>query len=1035
MNTKGDILNAWIMVEHLSEGKMDNKKAHRFDVSRFYNLYALIRSQVDKDLKNKKRGGVIIWFEVFPFSEVIDILRKKYNLLLEEETVETGNKFSLALYFDKDMHIVLDMTYFTTSYYVRTYKDIPRTEEFIKYEEKQKEIISEWFRFSEKDKYEDVFNNAINEIIKRYNFSIDNCRYELLSNLENEDINLHSFFVSDLEKAKSCNSDLLNKYLLNKTDGERVNLDSNKKSEKFNLETFNNILQPQNYPVSRYPSNLHYALSFMQQVAVNLAVNNSMEKIKSVNGPPGTGKSTLLYDVIAELVTEQAFDIVKLVDKRIKGTYDTAYWENASLGCVPQSISEKNIVVVSSNHSAVKNIVDELPSIKKISEEFREELIEADYFYEISNSKVNIRWSEDNQGNKNRALDKTRLDNSEIKWGIFSFEGGRKDNMESLITVLEHIVDNLENEYISDVDVYNEFEKKYTEITDLRNRIQREAVKIEKLEETWKELVRVKSEFNTKRKEKKAENDKKISINKAEIENLKTDLLNIEHQNAEYTKQLTEFRIEKETINQYIGILKKPGLFSSRRVKKEYKQQLHDYISQISSIYEEECNLKKLLNNNDHSKYITSEEIGQYERDNKKIENEYEEWIIKTSKVIEHLELQVDEIKKQINSTIEKRKNDFSLSYKELQLSNPWFDQDYRMMQSSLFIAAIKVRKQFLYDNVKNIKTAIHIWRKQKKYAYNKQLIKESWNWINTAIPVIGSTFASISRMFSFTDSKCIGYLLIDEAGQALPQASVGAIFRSNRVMAVGDPSQIKPVLTLDPSVLNLIRKKYMVSESFLSENASTQSIIDSISKYGFYKDEEDWMGIPLWVHRRCKSPMFDISNRISYNGNMVQELPKDMGRIPGKAEWYDIKGVARDKYVEEQGEFLKNEILSRIKDKDNIFVISPFKNVAFHLSIKLKEIGYTKYENGKPVNVGTVHTFQGKEAKIVYLVLGADERSKGAANWAMGTANPNIMNVAATRAKEEFYIIGDKKLYSSLGSNVVDSTLSLLAKFHNNRG
>ena len=50
------------------------------------------------------------------------------------------------------------------------------------------------------------------------------------------------------------------------------------------------------------------------------------------------------------------------------------------------------------------------------------------------------------------------------------------------------------------------------------------------------------------------------------------------------------------------------------------------------------------------------------------------------------------------------------------------------------------------------------------------------------------------------------------------------------------------------------------------------------------------------------------------------------------------------------------------------------------------------------PTNVGTVHTFQGKEAPIVFFVLGADRQSSGAARWAVTEAN--IMNVAATRAK-----------------------------------
>ena len=39
-------------------------------------------------------------------------------------------------------------------------------------------------------------------------------------------------------------------------------------------------------------------------------------------------------------------------------------------------------------------------------------------------------------------------------------------------------------------------------------------------------------------------------------------------------------------------------------------------------------------------------------------------------------------------------------------------------------------------------------------------------------------------------------------------------------------------------------------------------------------------------------------------------------------------------------------------------------------------------------------------------------------------------MNVAATRAKEEFYIIGDKQLYALLGSRVADETIKIIGKY-----
>ena len=81
-------------------------------------------------------------------------------------------------------------------------------------------------------------------------------------------------------------------------------------------------------------------------------------------------------------------------------------------------------------------------------------------------------------------------------------------------------------------------------------------------------------------------------------------------------------------------------------------------------------------------------------------------------------------------------------------------------------------------------------------------------------------------------------------------------------------------------------------------------------------------------------------------------------------------------------------------KGKDIIYVISPFSNVAYHLAQELRKIHFTRYdEHGKPTNVGTVHTFQGKETPSVFLVLGADKSSSGVARWAVD--EPNMMNVA----------------------------------------
>ena len=120
--------------------------------------------------------------------------------------------------------------------------------------------------------------------------------------------------------------------------------------------------------------------------------------------------------------------------------------------------------------------------------------------------------------------------------------------------------------------------------------------------------------------------------------------------------------------------------------------------------------------------------------------------------------------------------------------------------------------------------------------------------------------------------------------------------------MAVGDPEQIQPVLTLESGILSIIKNEYKVGDKYISPDASTQTLLDEVSPYGYYKDQDHWIGIPLWVHRRSDDPMFTISNNISYNGLMVQG--KDNAN--GKAQWYHVEGMANNKYVKEEAELLK---------------------------------------------------------------------------------------------------------------------------------
>lgn len=1032
---KKNIINAWIMVEHLTEGSINlkNEDILPLDSPENGDFYSIFMSNIKKGISRKKiipgKGGIAVYLDIFKFNEVLDILRQKYNLQpTDEELHHSGDKFSIALYFNDKLIFDTERTFFTASGYIRRFHSVPANNYLYEYEEMLKtELIHEFYIDLETPKNLEVdFNAAMKKVMDKYGIKAENCRIQYLKNMENDAANLHSFFIEDLEKAKLSDSTNLEYFLFGNRE-YHINLDSNINSGNFNPYVFENILQPKKYPMGKFPCPYNRNLYFMQQVVVNLSSSYDDVSIISVNGPPGTGKTSLLKDIFADLIVKQAYDILRLTQKRIKGNENTRYFDKASIGELPEFITKNSIVVASSNNSAVQNIVNELPLIKEVENDAALEILkEVDYFFDLANSNLSSEW---NDRLHKQELKKQPLPGEKKYWGMFSLEGGKSVNMSNIITSVEHIVDYLENDYESDEKAYVEFKELYRKVETLRGEQQKYFEYAVQYQNIVLELKKVESFWLQNEKE----YEEKITALSIDIGKNDQQQKLAEQVLAEILQSKESLEASKKDLMIYLNILnaKKPGFFSGKRKKNEHRRQVYEIGEHLKICMDKmvECDgqIKNCRSQIEHLHNTIADNMSK--QDKLRAEEIAQK---NTIAQLEKKRLRLLQILKECSKPLI-----MTIEYDELQKFNPWFGDEFREMQISLFAMSLRVRKQFLYENVKNLKAAAIIWKKQNSYDENKKrLCAAAWGWINMAIPVISSTFASFSRMCKNLGEGILGHLFIDEAGQALPQASVGAIMRSRFITAVGDPSQIKPVLTLDSNVLGMLRKRYGISERYLSDSASTQTLTDKASQYGFYWEPDmsdaSWIGIPLWVHRRCRYPMFTISNEISYNGLMVQGNKGD-----GKVEWYDINGKAINKYVEEQGEFLLQKIKemmnhnTKIGDKnteDVIYVISPFSNVAYRIAEKLKSIGFTRYRQGKPTNVGTIHTFQGKQAPIVFLVLGADRQSIGAAKWAV--SEPNMINVAATRAKKEFYIIGDKKLYLSLGCDTIRKTYDIIQKY-----
>lgn len=220
---------------------------------------------------------------------------------------------------------------------------------------------------------------------------------------------LNSFYIDDIERAMHLvqtrqTPEALRQYLTPLSEAERHDLYTDSGRAQI-IEG----LDPCAMNSARWSSNPDHAMSLMQQ----FAINNSIEDLPnsgmfSVNGPPGTGKTTLLRDIIAENITKRA-DVLSNLETPADA------FQTGGAGKVKHLIPELTgfeMVVASSNNAAVENISRDLPKRGSVYDP------EIQYLQPVAH---NI--AANTGGN---ACEK--LSDKDIPWGLIAAAMGRKSN-------------------------------------------------------------------------------------------------------------------------------------------------------------------------------------------------------------------------------------------------------------------------------------------------------------------------------------------------------------------------------------------------------------------------------------------------------------------------------------------------------------------------------------------------------------------------------------------------------------------------------
>ena len=849
---------------------------------------------------------------------------------------------------------------------------------------------------------------------------------------------LNSFYLHDLERvaahvAKGTASASMLRYLgVAKVDHP---LDLLK-----DLSVLERAVAPADIPAAKWPTGKEKSLVVLQQAAVNLAGREltGKEGMLAVNGPPGTGKTTLLRDVIAMCVLERAVAMCGFNDPRQSFTETGERVEAGKASYkiygLADALKGHEVLVVSSNNKAVENVSKELPAEAAVSHAHGP----VRYFRSISDAV---------HGPRKRQGTEEEIAPEPVKtWGLIAAVLGNKDNRSAFWEALWWDEDRGLKTYLKAakgdavmVDRHNpktgRMEKCIPKVVEqerppspqqakanwpkvradflaLKAEIDAELQALEAVRRLCLELAEPRRQL--------AESERKLVSLQAECDEFANALATLQ---AEREAMSAEHKQDEAAHSRHREL--RPGLFA--RLRRTYEATAwaeRDAIWRAPA----EAAAKKLA--------ALEGAVKKAEREHSLAEAKAQVLAIAVGRGRDEIARRSQPLE-QHRTRLEGRMIDeakFQEGHASWNRSTPWVTEALNGKREELFIAALAVHRAFIdvaaprvLSNLGALQAAGTGMRKSEE---RRRLLGDLWSTLFLVVPVLSTTFASVERMLGDVLPNTLGWLLIDEAGQATPQAAAGAILRSKRSVVVGDPLQIPPVVSL-PERLNADICDFFQVDAldWTAPRASAQTLADRASRYQSSFEgvaAERRVGLPLLVHRRCQSPMFDIANNLAYAGQMVQVVgPKraDVDAVLGVSAWIDVEGEADSKWSPEEGKVVIDLLgkLASFERQPDVFVITPFRLVAHNMTRLLESrpdllsrLGSdsTKWLKDR---VGTVHTFQGREADTVVLLLGAPAKAQyGAREWAAGT--PNIFNVAVSRAKHNFYVVGSREAWNSVG-------------------
>lgn len=278
---------------------------------------------------------------------------------------------------------------------------------------------------------------------------------------------------------------------------------------------------------------------------------------------------------------------------------------------------------------------------------------------------------------------------------------------------------------------------------------------------------------------------------------------------------------------------------------------------------------------------------------------------------------------------------------------------------------------------------------------------KQRFQVFTKRYPIIYSTTHAIKSCSG--DHYLYDCVIIDESSQVDLISAVIAFSVAKKVVLVGDEKQLPHVVQSQMiPFLNRLFMQYEMEDCF---NYAQNSILRCALKK--YKNITSTL---LNEHYRCDPQIIGFCNKRFYNNELVVRTAHEEGN--GVTIISHGSHFERERSNEREVDIISKELTPLLPAEDT-GIIAPYNNQIDLLRERFGALGYT---------IDTIHKFQGKEKSNIILSTVAnkikfyeDEERIDFLN------NPNLINVAISRAKKRLYILASEEVLNQEGSILRD--------------